>query len=101
MFHPSKLEPFNKVYFPVGLTALIFYFVNVCVVLQAWQSTALLLINVVGMVAPAVAYKKITGQDPPTNYNDALKAFSTWAGLASHLATDTSLCMLSAISWLL
>merc|ERR1712139_439809 len=101
MGHPSKLEPFSKVYIPVGLAALILYFVNVCVVFQAWQSTALVLLNVVAIVGPAIAYKKFTGQDPPANYNDALKSFSTRAGLATHLATDTSLCVLSGMSWML
>merc|ERR1712139_418656 len=95
MGHPSKLEPFSKVYIPVGLASLILYFANVCGVFQAWQSTALVLLNVVAIVGPAIAYKKITGQDPPTNLNDALKSFSTWAGLGAHLATDTSVYILA------
>jgi len=101
MFHPSKVEPFSKVYVPVALIAFVIYFVNICTVLQAWQSTTLVLLNVVAIVGPAIAYKKITGQDPPGNFNDALKASSTWAGLAAHLATDTSLCIITGMSWVL
>jgi len=99
-FHPSKLEPFSKVYFPIGLVAFIFYFVNVCTVLHAWQSTAVVFLNVVAIAGPAVAYKKFTGKDPPSNYNEALSSSCTWAGLAAHLATDTAVCILSGMSWI-
>merc|ERR1712072_437729 len=101
MLHPSKLEPVSKVYIPIGLVALIFYFVNVCTLLPASQSTAVMLLNVVAIAGPAIAYKKITGKDPPANYNEALNSFSTLAGLATHLATDTALCILSVMSWML
>jgi hypothetical protein len=101
MLHPSKLEPVSKVYIPIGLAALIFYFVNVCTVLPASQSTTVVLLNVVAIAGPMIAYKKITGKDPPANYNDALNSYSTLAGLAAHLATDTGLCILSVMSWML
>merc|ERR1711924_196465 len=81
-FHPSKLEPFSKVYIPMSLVAFIFYFVNVCTELHAWQSTAVVFLNVVAITGPPVAYKKFTGKDPPSNYNEALSSFCTWAGLA-------------------
>merc|ERR1712139_378866 len=41
VINSSSLEPFSKVYIPIGLLALIFFFVNICNVLSAWQSTAL------------------------------------------------------------
>jgi len=101
MLHPSKLEPFSKVYIPIGLLGLIFFFVNICTVLPALQSTAVVLLNVVGIAGPMIAYKTITGKDPPANYNDAVDSYSTLAGLASHLATDTALCILSFMAWML
>jgi len=99
MLQPSKLEPFSKVYIPLGLLFLILYFVNIGTVLPAWESMAVIFLNVVAIAGPAVAYKKITGKDPPATYEDAQDSCSTWAGLMAHLATDTMLVILFVMSW--
>lgn len=99
LIQPSKLEPFSKVYLPVSFLAFMLFLLNICTVLPAWESTALIVLEVVTIAAPAIACKKITGKDSPTNYSELLDSVSTWSGLMAHLIMETLLCILCCVSW--
>jgi len=100
MVQPGKIQTLiDAVLIPLSLPGLVFFIAELYTVCSVWKAHALVCALLIILVVPSVAYKKITGKEAPTVYNDRLESFSTRSGLALHLAGDTSVGLWCVLCW--
>jgi len=95
----SKLDNLWKAILVPALVGVIFFLSKLCTVLPMEESTSLVFVFLVLLVAPSAVYKKATGKEAPSTHSEIMDSFSTWAGVALHTGVDVALAIYFVFCW--